>query len=98
MGFNSGFKGLRCESCVKIFSHWPTAVLNTVVFGDLLQLRKNQVIYEYLKVDFSLPCSLCVFGDWQKKGYIYMQDTVWIALWDDCELHLFYALDVFKKK
>jgi predicted PP-loop superfamily ATPase len=58
---------VRCESCVKIFSHWPTAVLNIVVFGDLLQLGQNQVIYEYLKVDFSLPYSLCVFGDWQEK-------------------------------
>jgi predicted PP-loop superfamily ATPase len=60
-------KCVRCGSCVKIFSHWPTTVLNTVVFGDLLQLGKNQVIYEYLKVDFSLPYSLCVFGDWQEK-------------------------------
>jgi len=58
---------LRRGNCVRIFSHWPTTILNVIVFGDLFELGKNQVIYEYLKVDFSLPYSLCVFGDWQEK-------------------------------
>jgi hypothetical protein len=52
---------------VKTFSPWPTTVVNIIVFGDLIELGKSQMIYEYLKVDFSLSYSLCVFGDWQEK-------------------------------
>jgi len=86
---------LRCGSCVRIFSHWPTTVLNVIVFGDLFELGKNQVIYEHLKVDFSLPYYVPL--ETGKKNYIFTC-RIQCGMTVNYTKALFCALVMFKKK
>lgn len=80
---------------MRIFSHWPTTVLNVIVFGDLFELGKNQVIYEHLKVDFSLPYYVPL--ETGKKNYIFTC-RIQCGMTVNYTKALFCALVMFKKK
>jgi hypothetical protein len=42
---------LKNGSYVKVLSHWPNTLVNTVVIVGLFQLGNNQVIYKHLKLE-----------------------------------------------